>query len=131
MRQIIDVSKLIEGKNYRCSIVGGVYASRRWDCGCLAKLMIGVIGKDGRLIYNKSLEVSDELPPRCEKYPGHCYRLLKLTITDSNIIASADKIELQISTRDKQFMRGHYAARFTDMFVRVIPCDVVPTCLLN
>lgn len=123
LTQDLDLTQieLIKTSDYHCIIETGVYASRRYDCTCKATLKISLYEDSDEPIKEIQKEVSEELPAVCPLTPYHCYRLMSIKIADKALISKAKKMKFVINTIDKKFWAGNYAARFTDMFVRVIP----------
>ena len=145
MEQTVDISTLLPLllSESQCVIEGGAYVARRYDCCCTAKVTISLYGEDAmgkkllavkesedeskneqkepNKLDEKSVSMGPNLPATSPLTPGHCYKLAAMRFTDAAIVAATKKVQLKIWTKDTQFWAGFYAARFTDMYIRVIP----------
>lgn len=112
-----DLSKL----DHKFIITAGTYVARRNDCPCTAWFSVVLLDDEEKELFKYSKEVSEELPSSCEKTKNYCYRLIETQIENPDAITKAKKLVMTLSTKDNKFWAGHYGARFTDMFVRIIP----------
>ena len=112
---------LLGSNNYKCIIEAGAYAARRWDCGCTARITVTLENNDSKPIEIRTKVVSEELPPACTLTKSHCYKHLAISVNNPVALSSTKKITLTIWTKDTKCWAGQYAARFTDMFIRIVP----------
>lgn len=116
-----ELAPVIKANDGKVVLEAGAYVERRSDCGCTASVRLVLYDSDRRQLAEKSRDVKNEELPIPSGQRPCTYKLVLLRIVDPKLVAGAYKAKLWLWTKDTQCWSGHYAARFTDMFVRVVP----------
>ena len=119
MSQTINLESLPILNEIPCILQAGVYAGRRPDCGCETNYEIELQDENGNSIFTKYSYMLD-LPI---SHDGIRYVQILLNVFEKEGIKKAKKVVVTLSTKDEKYWDGNYAARFTDMFLRVLPLE--------
>jgi len=120
MYQDVDITVL---KKERPVIFVGSCLSRRSDCGAEAMVTAILYNEAGNALLTKSTAVKDELVDGRWRI---LYHIFGSKAEEQELVLIATKVRLVLWTKDVRFWAGHYAARFADSFVRVIPQRLLP-----
>ncbi len=124
MEQDVDLERVDTSKanDFRVVIEAGTYLGRRWDCGSNAEVKLVLYDAEGKQLAETAKKVLNADMPVVDRHQSCCvYKLALLRVADPEVVSRARKARLILWTKDAQFWAGNYAARFTDMFVRIVP----------
>jgi len=115
MYQEVDLPGLIQDE---CLLLVGAYLMRRSDCPAEATISAKLFNEEGEFISTKEIHLTEVV--NYNRWKLVCLRFGE-SDQEQEVLSKVRKVQLILCTKDKKFWQGHYGARFSDAFVRIIP----------